>query len=102
MEKMNVPAVGRLTVADLMHLKVRTLVYLDELERSFYREVSIFSNEKKGVADKVARAREIYGGEIAYTKSLLEKLDYTVQAILTGELEVSPEAVAHLPRKANR
>ena len=93
---MNVPAVGRLTAADFMQLKVRTLVYLDEIERSYYREVSIFGNEK------VARARKNYAIEIGYIKLLLEKLDETIQAILTGELEVSPDAVAHLPRKVNR
>lgn len=100
MEKMNVPAVGRLTAADLMHLKVRTSVYLDELERSYYREVSIFANE--GAGAKVDRARQLYGPEIAYTKLIMEKLDEAVQGILTGELHVSPEAVAHLPRKVNR
>ena len=99
-KKMNVPAVGRLTAADFMQLKVRTLVYLDEIERSYYREVSIFGN--KGSSDNVERARNNYAVEIGYIKLLLEKLDETIQAILMGELEVSPEAVAHLPRKANR
>ena len=70
-KEMNVPAVGRLTAADLMRLKVLMLVYLDE-------------------------------PEIQYAKELVKKLDETVQAILIGELEVSPDAVAHLPRKANR
>jgi len=100
MEKMKVPAVGRLSAADFMQLKVRTLVYLDEIERSYYREVSIFGNE--GSSDNVERARKHYADEIGYIKLLLEKLDETIQAILTGELEVSPEAVAHLPRKVNR
>lgn len=100
MEKMKVPAVGRLSAADFMQMKVRTLVYLDELERCYYREVSIFANE--GSSANVERARQNYAREIDYTKSLIEKLDETVQAILIGELEVSPEAVAQLPRKANR
>lgn len=100
MEKMKVPAVGPLSAADFMQLKVRTLVYLDELERYYYSEVSIFYHE--GSSANIERARKIYAGEIAYTKLLLDKLDETIQAILTGELEVSPEAVAHLPKHANR
>ena len=97
---MKVPAVGRLSAADFMQLKVRTLVYLDELERSYYRETSIFVNERSSA--NVEQAHKNYAGKIAYTKLLLDKLDETIQAILTGELEVSPEAVAHLPKHANR
>ena len=100
MEKMKVPAVGRMTAADFMQLKVRTLVYLDELERSLHREIRYIANA--GSIANFERARQNYDSEIASTKLLLEKLDETVQAILMGELEVSPEAVAQLPRKANR
>lgn len=100
MEKMKLPAVGRLSAADFMQLKVRMLVFLDELERCYYREVSIFANE--GSSANVERARQNYAREIEYTESLIDKLDETIQAILIGELSVSQDAVAHLPRKANR
>ena len=99
MEKMNVPAVGRLTAADLMRLKVRTLVYLDELERSYWCEVSIFANDR--AANNINLVRQTFSPEIEYAKELVKKLDEAIQDILTGELQVSSEAVAHLPRKAN-
>lgn len=74
------PAVGRLSIYDLMQLRERCSVYLEQLQRAWWREQSIFDVESVS-QKKRAHAKAVFTVEIQYMELLIEKLDDLIASL---------------------
>lgn len=80
MQNEKIYSVGRLSIYDIRHLRDRSRIYLEQLQRSWSDQKSIF--RKMDASNKTRqRMQDVYTVEIRYTELLIDKLDDLLQSL---------------------